>query len=67
MLPIGTPPNAIVFASGRVSLIQMGKTGFILNFISVVVVTAFVCLYVAWVFGITLGEAPAWLGAPPGK
>jgi len=61
MLPIGTPPNAIVFASGRVSLIQMGKTGFILNLITTVFVTAFVYFVVVPVFGISLDQAPAWL------
>jgi sodium-dependent dicarboxylate transporter 2/3/5 len=61
MLPIGTPPNAIVFASGRVSLIQMGRTGFLLNLITVVFITAFIYFWVIPVFGITVGEAPAWL------
>ncbi|MBX3354304.1 MAG: DASS family sodium-coupled anion symporter [Phycisphaeraceae bacterium] len=33
MLPVGTPPNALVFASGRVPAIVMAKTGFILNLV----------------------------------
>jgi len=61
MLPIGTPPNAIVFASGRVSLIQMGKTGFLLNIITVAFVTAFIYFWVVPVFGISLNEPPAWM------
>ena len=36
MLPMATPPNAIVFASGYIKVNQMAKTGFILNLISVV-------------------------------
>ncbi|TCK67349.1 sodium-dependent dicarboxylate transporter 2/3/5 [Winogradskyella wandonensis] len=36
MLPMATPPNAIVFASGFIKVNQMAKAGIILNFISVV-------------------------------
>ena len=35
MLPMATPPNAIVFASGYVKVNQMVKAGIILNLISV--------------------------------
>lgn len=35
MLPMATPPNAIVFASGFVKVHQMARVGVILNFISV--------------------------------
>lgn len=34
MLPMATPPNAIVFASGRISMAEMAKTGLALNAIS---------------------------------
>ncbi len=61
MLPIGTPPNAIVFASGRVSLLQMGKAGFLLNLITVVFVTAFVYFVVVPMMGISVDQPPAWL------
>lgn len=44
MLPMGTPPNAIVFASGRVQLKDMIKTGFVMNIISAVLITLF-CWY----------------------
>lgn len=36
MLPMATPPNAIVFASGYIRVHQMARAGFILNCISVV-------------------------------
>lgn len=39
MLPIATPPNAIVFGSGHVSSQQMRKTGIRLNFICLAVIT----------------------------
>ena len=35
MLPMATPPNAIVFASGHVKVSQMARVGVILNLISV--------------------------------
>jgi len=41
MLPMGTPPNAIVFASGHIKLRQMTKAGFVMNIISVILITVF--------------------------
>jgi sodium-dependent dicarboxylate transporter 2/3/5 len=41
MLPMGTPPNAIVFASGHIRLKEMVKAGFIMNCIAVVLITLF--------------------------
>ena len=39
MLPVATPPNAIVFSSGKFSVREMAKEGFILNLIGIFVVT----------------------------
>lgn len=39
MLPMGTPPNAIVFASGQVPMRSMLKAGFVMNLIAVVLIT----------------------------
>ncbi len=39
MLPIATPPNAIVFSSNRLSVWQMIRTGFWLNIIGIFLVT----------------------------
>ncbi len=44
MLPMGTPPNAIVFASHRLKLKHMVTTGFIMNMISAVLISLF-CWY----------------------
>lgn len=41
MLPMGTPPNAIVFASGHVKIKDMIKTGFVLNIVCIVIITLF--------------------------
>jgi solute carrier family 13 (sodium-dependent dicarboxylate transporter), member 2/3/5 len=41
MLPMGTPPNAIVFGSGRLQLRDMVRTGFLLNIIAALLITTF--------------------------
>jgi len=41
MLPMGTPPNAIVFASGHIKFRQMLKAGFVMNIISIILITLF--------------------------
>ncbi|HRO41656.1 MAG TPA: DASS family sodium-coupled anion symporter [Flavipsychrobacter sp.] len=41
MLPMGTPPNAIVFGSGKLKLIHMTKTGFVMNLIAAVLISLF--------------------------
>ncbi|HSR37269.1 MAG TPA: SLC13 family permease [Phnomibacter sp.] len=44
MLPMGTPPNAIVFASGRLRLNDMLRTGFVMNITAIILITLF-CYY----------------------
>ena len=39
MMPVGTPPNAMVFGTGRIKIQDMIRAGFWLNIISIVVVT----------------------------
>ena len=41
MLPMGTPPNAIVFASRHIKIKDMIKTGFVMNIICVLLITIF--------------------------
>jgi sodium-dependent dicarboxylate transporter 2/3/5 len=41
MLPMGTPPNAIVFASGHIKLKQMTKAGLVMNIVAVILITLF--------------------------
>uniref|UniRef100_A0A8D3B779 Solute carrier family 13 member 2 n=1 Tax=Scophthalmus maximus TaxID=52904 RepID=A0A8D3B779_SCOMX len=38
MLPVATPPNAIAFSYGNLKVMDMAKTGFILNFVGVLTV-----------------------------
>lgn len=46
MLPVGTPPNAIVFSSGQLKINQMARTGFVLNVIGVAIVVIFSLLFI---------------------
>jgi sodium-dependent dicarboxylate transporter 2/3/5 len=39
MLPVATPPNAIVYGSGKVEIPHMMKMGFIMNFFCVLLLT----------------------------
>ncbi|MBK1878519.1 SLC13 family permease [Pelagicoccus mobilis] len=41
MLPVATPPNAIVFASGELKISQMMRAGIYLNLVSVALLVAF--------------------------
>lgn len=40
MMPVGTPPNAIVFGTGMVRMPQMIRAGFVLNLAGIAVITA---------------------------
>ena len=39
MLPVATPPNAIVFGSGLIKVPQMARAGFLLNLIGIFLVS----------------------------
>ncbi len=51
MLPVGTPPNAIAFSTGAVTIPQMARGGFVLNLIGIALVTGFVY----WLGGAAMG------------
>ena len=60
MLPVSTPPNAIVFGSGWITIPQMAKAGVWLDIIGIFIVTAFVWLLGTTIFGITPNLLPVW-------
>jgi sodium-dependent dicarboxylate transporter 2/3/5 len=63
MLPVATPPNAIVYGSGYVTIPQMARSGFGLNLIGVVLVVVTTYLLVIPIFGVVSGEIPTWAQA----
>ena len=44
MMPMGTPPNAIVFASGHIKIKDMMKAGFVINLVAIALISLF-CWY----------------------
>lgn len=60
MLPVGTPPNAIVFGSGYVTLPQMAWAGLWLNLLLVPVIVGLVWLLGPLIFDMAPGVVPAW-------
>jgi len=64
--PIATPPNAIVFASGRIRIIDMVKARLIINLISIVVVTILFLLLGPAVFQIDPDALPEWASPKQG-
>jgi sodium-dependent dicarboxylate transporter 2/3/5 len=49
MLPVATPPNAIVFSSRYVTIPQMARAGLWMNLIASLIITAFVMLLLPFV------------------
>jgi sodium-dependent dicarboxylate transporter 2/3/5 len=62
MLPVATPPNAIVFSSGVIPMSGMVRAGVVMNLIGVVLVTLVLYLLAIPAFGISLTQLPAWVG-----
>lgn len=60
MLPIGTPPNAIVFSSGVLSMGDMAKKGFLLNLIGVVLMTIATVVYLVPHLDLQTDGLPEW-------
>ncbi len=46
MMPVGTPPNAIIFGTGRITIIQMVKSGLVMNVAAIIIISC-VCYVLA--------------------
>lgn len=60
MMPVATPPNAIVFGSERLTVGEMARVGIVLNLIGAVVIAIIVYTIGTVVFGIDPGVVPDW-------
>lgn len=61
MLPVATPPNAIVFGTRRVRTHEMVRAGVAIDWMGIAVVTIAMYVWGRFVLGIDLGAPPAWL------
>tara|TARA_R110002124_G_scaffold123906_3_gene282825 strand:+ start:16653 stop:18113 length:1461 start_codon:yes stop_codon:yes gene_type:complete len=60
MLPVATPPNAIVYGSGKITIPEMSKAGLWLNIMFILLLAIFSLTLISWVFGIEVGVLPEW-------
>jgi sodium-dependent dicarboxylate transporter 2/3/5 len=60
MLPVATPPNAIVFGSGYLRIVDMAKTGLVLNIVAAVIITIFAVYLLPVLWGVDLSVVPAF-------
>ena len=58
MLPVATPPNAIVFGSGYLKMPDMVKKGFLLNLVSIVIIALMVYFILPFLWDLVPDEFP---------
>ncbi len=62
MLPVATPPNAVVFGSGYLTIPDMVKAGFWINVVSIIVITLFVYFVLPELWGFDKNVFPVeWI------
>jgi sodium-dependent dicarboxylate transporter 2/3/5 len=52
MMPVATPPNAIVFSSGKLRIVDMARAGFWLNIAAIGLIVVMMLTTVPMVFGL---------------
>ena len=60
MMPVATPPNAIVFGSNRLTIAEMARAGIVLNLVGALVIALVVYSLGLVVFDIDPGNVPDW-------
>ena len=55
MIPVATPPNAIVFGSGHITIVQMVRAGVWLNLIGAILIFTAAFTLANWILGVTFG------------
>jgi sodium-dependent dicarboxylate transporter 2/3/5 len=59
LMPVATPPNAIIFGTGRVKVMDMVKVGIIFEFIGILIITIGIII-LGPILGIDLNTMPDW-------
>ncbi|MEQ9403935.1 MAG: SLC13 family permease [Cyclobacteriaceae bacterium] len=65
MLPVATPPNAVVFGSGYLRIPDMIRAGIFMNVISILIITIFTYYFLPVVWGFDPGQFPEMFKAVP--
>ncbi len=60
MMPVATPPNAIIFGSGRIRIAEMARVGLAINLIGVLVISLLFYFLGTAVLGIDTAALPPW-------
>ena len=60
MMPVATPPNAIVFGSNRFSIAEMARAGIVLNLLGALVISSVVYTLGLVVFDVDPAVLPPW-------
>ena len=61
MLPVATPPNAIIFGTSRLRVSDMARTGLLLNLLGIILITAAMYLLALPLLGIEdIHQLPTW-------
>lgn len=60
MMPVATPPNAIIFGSGRIKISEMARVGVFINIIGIFIITLMFYFIGTKVFSIDASILPEW-------
>lgn len=60
MMPVATPPNAVVFGSGRIKISDMARAGVFINLIGIIIITVLFYFIGTEVFSIDPNIFPEW-------
>ena len=60
MLPVATPPNAIIFGTGEVKMTDLMRSGIVMNLVGIVLIVALIFIFGLALFGIGSG-CPDWV------
>lgn len=61
MLPVATPPNAVVFGSHYIAIPTMARVGIFLNLLGTILITLLITYLLPLIWNIDIEAIPAWL------